>query len=81
MENKYFTGGYVGGGGLLAWLGSIDLASWSYIVGITIGVLGFVFGVWWQWKKDRRDEAIMKATLEALRTRGVIIHDDHPTVG
>lgn len=77
MENKYVTTGQVAGGGVLVWISNLDLASWSYIVGIGVAIVGLVGGSYWQWKKDKRDQAIMMATLEALKTRGVVIHDEH----
>lgn len=70
MENKYVMTGQVAGGGALVWISGLDLASWSYIVGIMVAIVGLAGGFFWQWRKDKRDKAIMLATLEALKTRG-----------
>lgn len=77
MDNKYITTAQVGGGGFLVWLSSLDLASWSYIVGIAGVVLGMAAGFYWQRRRDKRDEAIFQATLIALKTRGVTINEEH----
>lgn len=77
MDNKYITAGQVGGGGFLIWLSNLDLASWSYIVGIIGVVLGMAAGFYWQRRRDKRDEAITQATLEALKTRGVVVNEEH----
>lgn len=77
MDNKYVTASQVGGGGFLVWISGLDLASWSYIIGIAGVVLGMAAGFYWQYRKDKRDQAIMLATLEALKTRGVVINDEH----
>lgn len=88
MDNKYVTASQVGGGGFLVWISSLDLASWSYIIGIVGVVLGMAGGFYWQWRKDKRDkeaqakkdardEAIMLATIEALKTKGVMVNDEH----
>lgn len=76
MENKYVAGGTVTGGWFLTFISHLDWPTISYIVGIFVAVIGLVAGIWWQWRKDKRDEAIMKATLEALRNKGVTINDD-----
>lgn len=77
MENKYITAGQVSGGGFLIWISNLDLASWSYLVGIAGVLLGMAAGFYWQRRKDQRDQAIMLATLEALKTRGVVINEEH----
>jgi uncharacterized membrane protein YebE (DUF533 family) len=76
MENKHVTGTLAAGGGFLAWLSSLDLPSISYGVGIFVALAGLGLGFYWQWRKDKRDQRIMEATLEALKTKGVSLHDD-----
>lgn len=76
MKDGAVVAGQVTGGGMLAFISQLDLASWSYIVGILVALLGLAGGFYWQWKKDRRAEAIQKAILESIKTRGVNV-DEH----
>lgn len=76
MENKYVVAGQASSGGMLIWLSNLDLASWSYIVGILVALIGLMGGAYWQWKKDKRDAEMHKAILESIKTRGVNV-DEH----
>lgn len=60
-------------GGFLAWLSKLDLSTVSYVVGISVAVLGLAISLFFQWRKDRRDAEVHKATLKALETKGVSI--------
>lgn len=77
MDNKYVTTAQVGGGGLLVWVSNLDLASWSFIVGMAGVIIGVLGGLYWQWRKDRRDAVVNAAILAAIRERGVILNDKH----
>lgn len=75
-DNKFVTGTVVSTGGALAFFSKLELSDWSYIVGIFVALVGLAGGFYWQYRKDKRDRIIMEATLEALRTKGVNLHDD-----
>jgi uncharacterized membrane protein YebE (DUF533 family) len=84
MENKYVTTGQAAAGGFLVWISGLDLASWSYIVGIFVALVGLLGGAYWQWRKDKRDAEksrmdleVQRAILESIKLRGVIIQDEH----
>lgn len=64
----------VGSGGFLMWFSKLDWSTLSFMTGITVAVLGLLFSVYFQWRKDRRDEHIHKATIEALK-KGITIDD------
>ena len=70
------SGTQVGGGGILMYLSSLDLASWSYIVGMLVAVVGLVAGLYWQWRKDRRADLVNKAVLESIKLRGVTFNEE-----
>lgn len=75
MENKYVVAGQASSGGMLVLLSSLDLASWSYIVGIFVAIIGLVGGAYWQWRKDKREAEMHKAILESIKTRGVNVDE------
>lgn len=76
MKDGLVTGGQVAGGGMLVYISNLDWASWSYIVGIFVALIGLAAGLYWQWRKDKRDAEMHKAILESIRTRGVNV-DEH----
>lgn len=74
QENRILNAaGTAGAGGLLAWLSKLDLSTASYVVGISVAVLGLLISFYFQWRKDRRDAEIHDATLKALEKKGVNI--------
>lgn len=77
MKDGAVVAGQVTGGGMLAFISQLDLASWSYIVGILVALLGLAGGFYWQWKKDKRAEALNKAILESIKAKGVIVNEEH----
>lgn len=77
MDNKYVTTAQVGGGSLLVWVSNLDLASWSYLIGIASVILGLIGGFYWQWRKDKRDSAVQAAVLKAIQERGVNVSAEH----
>jgi len=77
MDNKIITGGQICGSGLLVWLSQLDPASWSYIIGIGGVLVGTVFGLFWQYRRDKRERLIFEATLESLKSKGVTLNDEH----
>lgn len=77
MKDGLVVGGQVGGGGVLVFLSQLDLASWSYIVGIFVALVGLVGGMYWQWRKDKRADALNKAILESIKLRGVNVNEEH----
>lgn len=80
MENKYVTTATVGSGGFMMWVSSLDLSSWSYIVGMFVALVGLAGGLYWQHRQDKRNQKIMEATLEALKTKGVVVNEDSDSV-
>ena len=76
MKDGLVTGGQVAGGGMLVYISNLDWASWSYIVGIFVALIGLAAGLYWQWRKDKRDTEMHKAIMESIRTRGVNV-DEH----
>lgn len=77
MKDGAVVAGQVTGGGMLAVISQLDLAAWSYIVGILVALLGLAGGFYWQWRKDKRAEALNKAILESIKAKGVIVNEDH----
>jgi uncharacterized membrane protein YebE (DUF533 family) len=75
--NEIVTSGTVGAGGLLAYVSHLDWASWSYIVGIIVALVGLAGGFYWQWRKDRRAEEVHKAILESIKAKGVVVNEEH----
>ncbi len=71
------TAAQVSGGGFLVWISKLDLASWSYIAGISVAVLGLVASIYWQWRKDKRDAQVNAAILKSIRDRGVVLNEEH----
>ncbi len=71
MKDQLVVGGQVGGGGFLVYLSQLDLASWSYIVGILVALVGLAAGLFWQWRDNKRKAELQKAILESIKSRGV----------
>lgn len=76
MKDGLVVGGQVSGGGFLVYLSQLDLASWSYIVGIMVALVGLAGGMYWQWRNDKRKAELQKAILSSIKTRGVNV-DEH----
>jgi len=77
MDNKVVTAAQVSGGGFLVFISKLDLASWSYIAGISVAVLGLAGSFYWQWRKDKRDALVNAAILNSIREKGVVLNDQH----
>lgn len=77
MDNKIVTAAQVSGGGFLVWISKLDLASWSYIAGISVAIIGLAASFYWQWRKDKRDALVNAAILNSIRERGVVLNDEH----
>lgn len=72
----------VTGGVTLLGLGWSVASTWnwpmiSYIVGTAVAVIGLLLGFLWSWRRDKREREIMLATLESLRSKGVVINDEN----
>lgn len=77
MKDGAVVAGQVTVGSGVAFLSQLDLASWSYIVGILVALAGLVGGFYWQWRKDKRAQALNKAILDSIKSKGVIINEEH----
>lgn len=58
-----FAGGLTG---LFGWLAQIN---WVGLIGVGVAILGLLFNVYFQIRRDRREAAESKARLQALRER------------
>jgi len=43
-------------------VGSVDLSSWCAVGGLALAALGFLVSVYFQWRKDLREERIATAS-------------------
>lgn len=56
------------------WISSLDLASWSYIIGMLVAVFGLAGSFIWQFRRDKREQAIQQATLAALQKGSISVN-------
>lgn len=77
LDNKSVVAAQVTGGSLLAYFSKFDLSQWSYLVGMSVAVLGLCVGFYWQYRRDQREKALNEATIRALKEKGVVINEDH----
>lgn len=54
-------------GSLLMWLSSLDVAEWSYMIGAFVAVASLVYGFYFAWKKNKRDQEEHELRMEMLR--------------
>lgn len=66
----------VGSGGFLMWISNLDWSTLSYMVGISVAVLGLIVSVYFQYRRDRRDEEVHRVTIESIQKRGVSVTDE-----
>ncbi|AJT60721.1 putative holin [Citrobacter phage CVT22] len=60
----------VGSGGLLMWFSTLSVAEWSYMIGAFVAVASLVYGFYFAWKKNKRDQEEHDLKMEAIR-RGI----------
>lgn len=69
-NNEVGVGMGVGSGGILMWLSTLSVAEWSYMIGAFVAVASLVYGFYFAWKKNKRDQEEHDIKMEALR-RGI----------
>lgn len=69
-NNEVGVGMGVGSGGFLMWLSTFSVAEWSYMIGAFVAVASLVYGFYFAWKKNKRDQEEHDIKMEALR-RGI----------
>lgn len=52
------------GGALTAFTSGLTVSEFGVIVGCIVGVLGLIFGQYWAWRRDRREQREMVARLQ-----------------
>lgn len=57
------------GGAATAVASGFSLYEWGIAGGLIVGVLGFIFGQYWEWKRNRRQAAENKAILAEFNAR------------
>lgn len=56
------TAAFVAGAADKAGIASVDISSWCAVGGLALAALGFLVSVYFQWRKDRREERIAAAS-------------------
>lgn len=69
-NNEVGVGMGVSSGGLLMWLSTLSVAEWSYMIGAFVAVASLVYGFYFAWKKNKRDQEEHDIKMETLR-RGI----------
>ncbi len=54
-------------GSLLMWLSSLDVSEWSYLIGAFVAVASLVYGFYFAYKKNKRDQEEHALRMEMLR--------------
>ncbi|WP_057092906.1 hypothetical protein KV708_19125 [Comamonas thiooxydans] len=52
------------GGAVSAVVSGLTISELGVIVGIAVAVLGMIFGQYWAWRKDRREQREMEARMQ-----------------
>lgn len=55
------------GGAAGAAVGGLTISEFGIIGGLIVGLLGFIAGQYWSWRKDRREERESQERRERLR--------------
>lgn len=56
----------VGSGGFLMWLSTFSVAEWSYIIGAFVALASLVYGFYFQYMKNKRDQEEHEARMRML---------------
>lgn len=73
MENRHVSLLQGFGGAFLIWISNLDLASWSYVIGMFVALVGLIGSFVWQFRRDKREQAISAATIAALQKGSVTV--------
>jgi hypothetical protein len=77
LDNKHVVAAQVTGGGFLVYISKFDLSQWSFIVGMSVAVLGLCAGFYWQYRRDKRERILNDAMIKAIKEKGVVLNEDH----